>query len=140
MNSPTLSLWLARLTILGVTILFAMIGLKYVLDPVHAAAGSGLTLASSVGYTNARAGIGGFPLSIAGILAFCLLSPRRHVMALALIATVASVLLVIRLYSAAYDGTFAESLHIIVPESVIVAISLLALRLEQRLRPLSRQA
>lgn len=134
MNSQTLSLWLGRLTILAVTVLFAIIGLKYVFDPVRAAAGSGLSLASSVGYTTARAGIGGFPLSIAAILAFCLLSRRRHLMALALIATVASVLLVIRLYSAAYDGTFAESLHIIVPESAIVAISLLSLRLEQRRR------
>jgi hypothetical protein len=132
MNSPTFALWFGRLTILAVTVLFTMIGLKYVFDPVQAAAGSGLSLASPVGYTTARAGIGGFPLSIAAILAFCLLSRRRHLMALALIAAVTSVILVLRLYSAAHDGTFAESLHIIVPETVVVVISVLAIWLEQR--------
>lgn len=132
MNSPTLSLWLARLTIVAVTALFTMIGLKFVFDPVDAAAASGLALASAVGYTTARAGIGGFPLGIAAILVFCLLSRRRHVIALAFVATVVSTILAIRLFSAAYDGTFVESLHIIAPESVVVALSLLALRLERR--------
>jgi hypothetical protein len=137
MNSPTFALWLGRAIILAVTVLFTVIGLKFVLDPVHAAAGSGLSLASAVGYTNARAGIGGFPLGIAAILAFCLLSRRRHLMGLAFIVTVASVILAIRLYSVALDGTFAESLRIIAPEAAILAIALFTLRLERRLPPRS---
>jgi hypothetical protein len=130
MNPSTISLWFGRLIILAVIGLFTMIGLKFVFDPASAMANSGLSLASAVGYTTARAGIGGFPLSLAAILAFCLLSRQRHVMGLALIATVTSVIFVIRLFSVLHDGTFAASLHIIAPEAAIIGLSLLALRLE----------
>ncbi|MBN9085938.1 MAG: DUF4345 family protein [Reyranella sp.] len=134
MNSSTVSLWLARLTIFAVAVLFTMIGLRFVLDPMHAAAGAGFVLQTAVGYTNARAGIGGFPLSLAAILAFSLFSAHRLLPALGLVATVAAVLLVLRLYGALHDGTLTQSMHIIVPELAIAALSLMGVHLERRRR------
>src|SRR5260370_31175107 len=76
--------------------------------------------------------MGGFPLDFAAILWFGLPSSRRLLSAFAFIASVAAVILMIRLYSAAYDGTFAESMHIVVPEVAILMVSLIGIRLERR--------
>jgi hypothetical protein len=137
MNFRKLSPWLSRLIILAVAGLFAMISFKFVLDPQHAAASSGIGLESAVGYTNARAGFGGFPLGFAAILLFCLFSSRRLLPALASIATVGSVILAVRLYGAGQDGTFSESAHLLIPEGVIVVVSLLGVLMETRRRVLT---
>jgi hypothetical protein len=134
MSSQTASLWLARLTILAVAVLFTRIGLRFITDPLQAAANSGFSLDSAIGYTNARAGMGGFPLSFAAILWFSLLSSRRLRQALALIATVAGAILTIRLYSVVQDGTLSQSVHILIPEVAILGISLAVLWMDGRRR------
>lgn len=132
-----LSPWLSRLIILAVAGLFTMVSLRFILDPLHTAAASGLTIDSAIGYTNARAGIGGFPLGFAVILLFCLFSSRRLLAALALIATIDAVILAVRLYGAAHDGTFSQSAHILIPEVAILVISLLGVLMETRRRALT---
>jgi hypothetical protein len=134
MNFWKLSPWLSRLIILAVAALFAMISFKFVLDPQNAAASSGIGLVSAVGYTNLRAGFGGFPLAFALLLLFCLFSSRRLLVALASIATVGGVVLAVRLYGAGLDGTFGESAHLLVPETAIVVIALLGVLMETRRR------
>jgi hypothetical protein len=131
-----LSPWLSRLLILGVAALFAMISFKFVFNPQHAAALSGITIEPGVAYTNTRAGFGGFPLGIAIILAFCLFSSKRLLAALASIATIAGVILAVRLLGAAFDGTFGASAHLLIPETAILIVSLLALMMETRRRVL----
>ena len=136
MNFWKLSPWFARLIILAVAALFAMISFKFVLDPLHAAANSGITIEPGLGYTNTRAGFGGFPLGFAAILVFCLFSSRRLLAALASIATVAGVILTVRLYGAQQDATFLQSAHLLIPEAAIFIISLLGTLLEARRRAL----
>ncbi len=87
-----------------------------------------------MGYTNARAGFGGFPLGFAAILVFCLFSSRRLLAALASIATVAAVILAVRLYGAGQDDTFGQSAHLLIPEVAIVVVSLLGTWMEMRRR------
>ena len=140
MNLSRLSPWLARLVILAVAALFAMISYKFVSDPQHAAAASGITLDSAIGTTNTRAGFGGFPLGFAVLLVFSLFSSRRLLAALAAIATLAAVILTVRLYGAAQDGTFGESAHLLIPEAAILAVSLAAALMETRRRALHAQA
>ena len=137
MNFWKLSPWLSRLIILAVAALFAMISFKFVLDPQHAAASSGIGFISAVGTTNARAGFGGFPLGFAAILVFCLFSSRRLLPALAAIATVGGVILAVRLYGAGLDGTFSASAHLLIPEAAIVVVSLLGVLMETRHRALA---
>ncbi len=134
MNFSKLSPWFGRLVILAVAGLFTMISLKFVLDPQQAAASSGITLQSALGYTNARAGFGGFPLGFAAILVFCLFSPGRVLPALASIATIAGAILLVRLYGAAQDGTLRESVHLLIPELAIVVVSLAATLMEMKRR------
>jgi hypothetical protein len=137
MNLWKLSPWLGRLVVLAVAGLFTMISIKFVLDPQHAAASSGITLDTAIGTTNARAGFGGFPLGIAALLLFCLFSSRRLLTALAAIATLAGVILAVRLYGAAQDGTFGQSAHLLIPETAILLVSLFAALMETRRRRLT---
>jgi hypothetical protein len=135
-----LSPWLSRMVILAVAGLFAMIGFKFVSDPQHAAAGAGIMLDSAIGITNTRAGFGGFPLAFAVLLVFSLLSWRRLLAALASIATLAAVILTVRLYGAVEDGTFGQSVHLLIPEGVILVASLMAALMETRRRGLDAKA
>jgi hypothetical protein len=128
------SSWLSRLIILAVASLFTMISLKFVFDPQQAATSSGIIIEPGLGYTNTRAGFGGFPLGFAVILVFCLFSSRRLLAALASIATVAAVILAVRLYGAEQDNTFSQSVHLLIPEVGILVISLLGVLMETRRR------
>jgi hypothetical protein len=129
-----LSPWLSRSIILAVAALFSMISLKFILDPLAAAKASGITIQPGLGYTNMRAGFGGFPLGFALILVFCLFSSRRLLAALASIATVAGVILFVRLYAAVLDNTFSESARLLAPEAVIAIVSLLGVWMESARR------
>jgi hypothetical protein len=137
MNFWKLSPWISRLVIAAVAGLFAMISFKFVLDPQHAAASSGITLEPGLGYTNARAGFGGFPLAFAAILVFCLFSSQRLLAALGSIATVAAVILAVRLYGAGQDGTLNQSAHLLIPEAAILVVSLLGVLVETSRRVLT---
>jgi len=134
MNFSNVSPWFGRFVILAVACLFAAISLKFVLDPLQAAAGSGIALQSALGYTNTRAGFGGFPLGFAAILVFCLFSSRRLLPALASIATVAAVILAVRFFGAELDGTLRESARLLIPEGALLAISLAGALMEMKRR------
>jgi hypothetical protein len=135
-----LSPWLARLIILAVAGLFTLISAKFVLDPLHAAADSGISIEPGLGYTNTRAGFGGFPLGFAVILLFCLFSSRRLLAALAAIATVAGVTLLARLYGALQDATLAQSARLLIPETAILVVALLGTVAEARRRAVEAKA
>jgi hypothetical protein len=133
-NFWKLSPWLSRLIILAVASLFTMISLKFVFNPQQAAADSGIIIQPGLGFTNTRAGFGGFPLGFAAILVFCLFSARRLLAALSSIVTVATVILAVRLYGAAQDATFGLSAHLLIPETALLIIALLGVVMETKRR------
>jgi hypothetical protein len=130
MSFSKISPWISRLIILAVAGLFTAIGLKFILDPQGSAAASGISIEPGLAYTSTRTGFGGFPLGFALILLFCLFSSRRLLAALSFIATVTAVILVVRVYAAATDNTFAASAYLLAPETAITLISLLGVWLE----------
>jgi hypothetical protein len=133
-NFWRLSPWLSRLIILGVASLFTMISLKFVFNPQQAAADAGIIIEPGLGFTNTRAGFGGFPLGFAAILVFCLFSARRLLAALSSIVTVASVILAVRFYGAAQDATFGLSARLLIPETALLIIALLGAVMETKRR------
>ena len=133
-NFWKISPWLSRLIILAVVGLFTMISLKFVFNPQQAAEESGIIIQSAIGFTNTRAGFGGFPLGFAVILVFCLFSSRRLLAALSSIVTVAAVILAVRLYGAVQDATFNQSAHLLIPETVLLVIALLGVVMETKRR------
>jgi len=95
---------------------------------------SGISITPGLGFTSTRAGFGGFPLGFAAILVFCLFSQQRIRPALAAIATVVAIVVAVRLYGVAQDGTLRQSVHLLIPETVIMIVALLGVLLEQKRR------
>jgi hypothetical protein len=122
--------WINRLVLLAATLIFTMIGLRYISDPVRAAAASGATLNSSLATTTTRIGLGAFPLGFAIFSFTCLISARRLVTGVSLVATIISTAILVRLFSIRIDGLVAESSTLFVPETVILFLSLSGLLLE----------
>ena len=122
--------WINRLVLVGATLIFTMIGLRYIADPVRAAAATGVTLRSGLAATTTRIGFGAFPLAFAIFSFTCLLSTRRMLAGVRLVLTVITTAIVVRLFSLAADGPAPESVRLFVPETVILLLALAGLYLE----------
>jgi len=122
--------WINRLVLAAATLIFTMIGLRYISDPVRAAAATGATLNSALATTTTRIGLGAFPLGFAIFSFACLTSSRRLVAGVSLVATTVSTAIIVRLFSIRVDGLVAESSRLFVPETVILLLSLSGLLLE----------
>jgi len=129
-----LSIWLSRLVLLSATVLLAMVGRKFIVDPVGSAGASGIVLSSAVAITNMRASFGAFHLAC-GLIAFsCLISRRRHFVGLLLIATVIGVALFVRVYGVATDHTLTASLRVLLAEGALFSLAVVAILGELRKR------
>jgi len=122
--------WINRLVLASATLIFTMIGLRYISDPVRAAAATGATLNSALATTTARIGFGAFPLGVAIFSFTCLISARQLVTGVSLVATIVSTTIFVRLFSIRVDGLVAESSVLFVPETVLLLLSLSGLSLE----------
>ena len=136
--------WINRLVLVAATLIFTMIGLRYISNPVGAAAATGATLNSAQAITTTRIGFGAFPLGFAIFSLTCLISPRRLVAGVSLVTTIIATAIVVRLFSIRADGIVAESSKLFVPETIILLLSLGGLllesaRIKQQLRQEVRQ-
>jgi hypothetical protein len=70
--------WLIRFFLLAPALLFMLISVRFIADPVRAAAASGIAPDSSLGVTNLRSGIGGLFLGSACVIGFCVPASSRR--------------------------------------------------------------
>ena len=119
--------WFSRAILAFATLIFFLIGSKYILDPVAAAASSGMSLPSPFGLTNMRAGVGGFSIGGALITATCLLSRERLRLGLWFVLGMVAPVLVVRVYGVIADNTFAASGRVLFAESLLLVLSIGAL-------------
>jgi len=132
--------WFPRLLLLLATVLFSLIGFKYLGDPVEKAASDSIVLGSVMAISRVRVGFGGFPLALSFILLGCLLSPKRQLTGLAVLATTVAVITVARLVGIALDGPAEEAVRLLRVEIVLLALSVASIFLERaRLRRLDRE-
>lgn len=133
-NSWRVAAFLRRAPLIVRTVIFTLISLRYLSDPVRAAAAVGIGFTSPDGITVARVGFAGFPLSFA-ILAFaCLISARRRLAGLYMVLTVVSVVIAVRIFGILIDHS-THSTPLLAPEVVLLALSAIAVPLESaRLR------
>ena len=122
--------WINRMVLGAATLIFTMIGMRYIADPVRASADVGVTLTTGLGTTTMRIGFGAFPLAIAIFSFTCLLSRQRQRAGVSLVATVLMTAIAVRLLSIAIDGPVARSLRLFIPESVVLLLALGGLMLE----------
>jgi hypothetical protein len=75
-------------------------------------------------------GLGGFPLACSLFTSFCLISPRRVTTGLAFVATLVAVVLVVRVFGVAVDGTVHESMRLVRAETILLALFTIGLFLD----------
>jgi hypothetical protein len=115
--------WLGRFVLLITTVIFTLIGVRYLTNPVGAAAEFHTTFASPAGATSMRVGFGAFPLAFAGMLAVCLFSARRRLFGLTMVAVIMGLATGARYLGIVIDGPAAESSRLLVPEVVLTVLS-----------------
>jgi hypothetical protein len=126
--------WISRFVLLGATLVFTRIGLRYIADPVHAAAETGVSLSSALAATTTRVSSGAFPLGFAIFTLFCLLSTRRLHTGVSLVAIVVTTAIVVRIFGMIADGPAPESTRLFIPEAVMLTLAVAGIILERARR------
>jgi hypothetical protein len=100
----SLAPWLSRMVMGPPVIIMTLIAFRCISDPIHALAATGVTLNTPEAMTDMRV-VGGLALTIALVIATSIPSPRRlrsgHLTVIALMGLV----LAVRLFGFAHDGT-----------------------------------
>lgn len=115
--------WLTRFILFPPTVIFTLIATRYLAHPVASAAAQGIVLPPGIGVTMARVGLGGFPLGCAVFLATCLVSKRRLLTGLNLVAIMISVVLVVRVFSMMADSTVRENMKLVNAEIGLLVVT-----------------
>lgn len=123
--------WISGIALAAATLVFTMIGIRYIVNPVGAAAATGAVLSTPLASTTTRIGFGAFPLGIA-VFALTSLLSRRVVPAVRLVAIVVSSAIVVRAISIVADGAVPASSRLFVPEIVILLLALAGLVLQRK--------
>jgi hypothetical protein len=108
--------------------------MRYIADPVQAAAATGATLHTALAATTTRIGFGAFPLGIAVFTFTSLFSTRRHVPGVRLVAILVTSAIVVRIVGMVADGAVLASSRLFIPEGVILLLSLTGLLLQRKLK------
>jgi len=115
--------------------LFMMIGFSYLGAPVEKAAADEIVLGSVMAISRVRVGFGAFPLALAIVLLGCLISPKRLLTGLIVLATTVAVVTAARLVGIAADGPAEEALRLLRVEVILLALSVGGIFIERaRLR------
>jgi hypothetical protein len=131
-----IGLWQGRVVLLAATVIFTLIGLRYLINPVEAANEFKISLGTATAITNMRVGFGAFPLGFAIIVSSCLISTRRLLRGLFFVGTIIAVTTAVRIFGAVVDGTTHETLKVLRPEIVMSVLSVVGIILELRRRRL----
>jgi cytochrome b561 len=120
--------YLERVILAVPTMLFVLIGWKYLGEPLRTAAGSGTVLGSPAAITDTRA-MGAVFLALAALTLFALLS-RRLLTGLVLVAAIDGFVLMARLLGVVADGAVSETMFKLVAEVVLLALTAAGILLE----------
>jgi hypothetical protein len=126
MMSDRVMPWVSRAVLLAALTVLALISRKFISHPVDAAAASDITLGSPLAITNMRASFGAFPLGCALFVLVCLLTSSLRRTGLVFVALIVGTALMVRIFGVVADGTLAESLRVLIAETVLLGLSLAA--------------
>ena len=118
--------WISRAVLLAAITVLSLISRKFIGHPVDAAAASDMTLGSPLAITNMRASFGAFPLGCALFVLVCLVTSSLRKTGLIFVALIVGTALVVRVFGVVADGTFAESLWVLIAETVLLGLALAA--------------
>src|SRR5258708_29100139 len=107
--------WISRAVLLAALVVLALIGRKFIGDPLEAAAASDITLRSPFAITNMRASFGAFPLGCALFALVCLVTSSLRRTGLVFGALIVATALAGRIFGIIADGTSADGRRVPVP-------------------------
>jgi hypothetical protein len=125
-------IWFNRIVLLAATSVMAAIAIRQLRDPVGSTAAMGIVLVSPAAITVARVGFGGFPLGFAIALGGCLISTRRLLTGVSLVATVVGAATFARIQGLVIDGATGYNLGLLRPEFALLLLSTIGIVLEHR--------
>ena len=127
-------IWFNRIVIGAATVILTAIAIRQLRDPIGATAAMDIVLRSPTAVTIARVGFGGFPLGFAVALTGCLMSTRRLLTGLSLVAVVVGAVTLARILGLVLDGMTAYNLGLLRPEFALIVLSSIGIILERRRR------
>jgi Domain of unknown function (DUF4345) len=125
--------WVERLCLAAPTLLFLLIGGKYLSAPTEVAAGSQMVLGSPGAVTDMRA-FGAVFLAVAAIAVFSLVATRRLLTGLTIVTVVVSFATAARVLGVIADGATPETIFKLIAELVLLVLVLAGTGLELRRR------
>jgi hypothetical protein len=126
--------WISRTVLAGATLIFSMIGLRYITDPFHHSAEIGISLGSALASTTTRVGSGAIPLGLAIFTLICLISKRWLFAGISLVLVVITTAIIVRVFGLVIDGPAPASTRLFIPEAVMFVLAMTALTLEAQRR------
>jgi hypothetical protein len=131
--------WVTRLILLPPTLIFALIASRYIAHPVQTGASIGLSFDSALAVTITRVGFGAFPLGCSIFTLWCLISTRRLLTGLGFVATMISVVLIVRIFGIMVDGTTRENMRLVSAEVGLLILFMIGLLIEFGRRRIARE-
>jgi hypothetical protein len=131
-------IWFNRFVLAAATFVMTMIALRNLRDPIGATLPLDIALGSASAVTIIRVGFGGFPLGFAVALFGCLLSTRRLLTGMLLIAAVVGAVMLARVQGLVLDGPTPYNLELLRPELAMITLSAVGTGLELRRRRVER--
>jgi hypothetical protein len=125
------SVWLNRLVLGFAIVVFCLIAMRTIGNPVKTEAPHRIVLGSPEAVTNTRVS-GGVFLAMALVLAASVVSRRRHRDGLLLLAIFSGVLTGVRVFGLIVDGPAPFTLLVLKPELVVTVLAAAAYLLERR--------
>jgi hypothetical protein len=125
------SVWLNRLVLGFAIVVFSLIAVRTIFDPVGSTAPHRIVLGSPAALTNTRISGAEF-LAMALVLAGSVISRPRHRAALLLLAVFSAVLTAVRVFGLVVDGPAPFTLRVLKPEIAVTVLAAVAYTLERR--------
>jgi hypothetical protein len=129
-----IGIWLNRLLLFAVSVLFTLIAFKYLLHPAENAGEVNILLSSPAATTVARVGFGAFPLGIAVVVFSSIFSLNRLYTGIYVLTIMISIITAVRVIGLIVDGSTQFNLTVLRPETAIMALSFIGIFLELRRR------
>jgi hypothetical protein len=139
-NLSRVGIWMNRIVIIAVSILFFIIGIKNISHPLQNAMESGIVLSSATALSVARVSMGAFPLAFAVILLTSLFFKRQIFGAILSVFIIIVITTIVRIVSLQIDGHSDFGQKVLKPEIIITIFSTIGLYLELRRRKMERSS
>jgi len=127
-------IWFNRLLLASATLVMTLIAFRNLRDPIGATLPLDIALRSPSAVTIVRVGFGGFPLGFAVALCGCLISTKRLLTGVALLAAVIGAATLARVQGLLIDGMTPYNLGLLRPEVAMLTLSAIGIALERRRR------